>query len=79
MPLEVVFSPYRATVAPLADYIEALHRQQPDITLTVIVPEIVPAHRWESILHGRIAQRLRRILIRHEGIVVTSVPFHLKG
>jgi amino acid transporter len=79
LPLEVVFSPYRATVAPLADYIEALHRQQPDITLTVIVPEIVPAHRWESILHGRIAQRLRRILIRHEGIVVTSVPFHLKG
>ena len=79
LPLEVVISPYRATVAPLANYIEALHLQQPDITLTVIVPEIVPAHRWESILHGRIAQRLRRILIRHEGIVVTSVPFHLKA
>jgi hypothetical protein len=79
LPLEVVISPYRATVAPLANYIEALHRQQPDITLTVIVPEIVPAHLWESILHGRIAQRLRRILIRHEGIVVTSIPFHLDG
>jgi amino acid transporter len=79
LPLEVVVSPYRATVAPLANYIEALHRQRPEITLTVIVPEIVPAHRWESILHGRIAQRLRRILIRHEGIVVTSVPFHLKA
>lgn len=64
---------------PLADYIEALHRQQPDITLTVIVPQIVPAHRWESILPGRIAQRLPCILIRHEGIVVTSVPFHVKG
>ncbi len=79
LPLEVVVSPYRATVAPLANYVEALHRQRPDITLTVIVPEIVPAHRWESILHGRIAQRLRRILIRHEGIVVTSIPFHLGG
>ena len=78
LPLEVIVSPYRATVAPLANYIEALHRQQPDITLTAIVPEIIPAHRWESILHGRIAQRLRRILIRHEGIVVTSIPFHLK-
>ena len=55
LPLEVVVSPYRATVAPLANYIEALHRQRPDITLTVIVPEIIPAHRWESILHGRIA------------------------
>jgi len=79
LPLEVVVSPYRATVAPLANYIAALHRQQPDITLTVIVPEIVTAHRWELVLHGRIAQRLRRILIHHEGIVVTSVPFHLEG
>jgi amino acid transporter len=79
LPLEVVVSPYRATLVPLANYIEALHRQQPDITLTVIVPEIVPAHRWERILHGVIAQRLRRILIHYEGIVVTSVPFHLAG
>ena len=79
LPLEVVVSPYRATVAPLANYIEALHHQRPDITLTVIVPEIIPAHRWESILHGHTAQTLRRILVRHEGIVVTSVPFHLEG
>ena len=77
LPLEVVISPYRATVAPLANYIEALHLQQPGVTLTVIVPEVVPTRRWQSILHGRIAQRLRRILLRHEGIVVTSVPFHL--
>ena len=68
----------RATVVPLANYVEALHRQQPDITLTVIVPEVIPAHRWESILHGRVAQRLRRILVRQEGIVVTSIPFHLQ-
>jgi hypothetical protein len=79
LPLEVVVSPYRATVAPLASYLEALHLQQPDITLTVIVPEIVPAHRWEAILHGRIARTLHRTLIRHEGIVVTSIPFHLEG
>jgi hypothetical protein len=79
LPLEVVVSPYRATVAPLANYIEALHRQRPDITLTVIVPEVIPAHRWEAILHGRMAQRLRRILIRQDGIVVTSIPFHLEG
>jgi amino acid transporter len=78
LPLEVVVSPYRATVAPLANYIEALHRQRPDVTLTVIVPELITARRWESILHGRIAERLRRILIRHEAIVVTSIPFHLK-
>ncbi|HEY1778390.1 MAG TPA: APC family permease [Solirubrobacteraceae bacterium] len=77
LPLEVVVSPYRATLAPLANYIEALHRQGPDLTLTVVVPELIPARRWQRILHNRIAQGLRRMLIQYEGIVITSVPFHL--
>jgi len=77
LPLEVVVSPYRATVAPLANYIEALHRQRPDLTLTVVVPELVPARRWQVLLHNRIAQRLRKMLIQYQGIIVTSVPFHL--
>jgi hypothetical protein len=77
LPLEVVVSPYRATVAPLAHYIAGLHRQRPDVTLTLVVPEIVVAKRWQRILHNRIAPRLRASLIAYEGIVITTVPFHL--
>jgi Amino acid permease len=77
LPLEVVVSPYRATVAPLANYIAALHRQRPDVTLTLVVPEIVVAKRWQRILHNRIAARLRTALIAYEGIIITTVPFHL--
>ncbi len=77
LPLEVVVSPYRATVAPLANYIAALHRQRPDVTLTLVVPEIVVAKPWQRILHNRIATRLRASLIAYEGIVITTVPFHL--
>lgn len=77
LPLEVVVSPYRATVAPLANYIAALHRQRPDVTLTLVVPEIVVAKRWQRILHNRVAARLRAALIAYEGIVITTVPFHL--
>ena len=77
VPLEVLVSPYRATVAPLANYIAALHRQRPDVTLTLIVPEIVVAKRWQRILHNRIAARLRASLIAYEGIIITTVPFHL--
>lgn len=77
LPLEIVVSPYRATVAPLANYIAALHRQRPDVTLTLVVPEIVVARRWQRILHSRIAARLRASLIAYEGIVITTVPFHL--
>jgi amino acid transporter len=77
LPLEVVVSPYRSTVAPLANYIAALHRQRPDVTLTVVVPEIVVAKPWQRILHNRVAARLRASLIAYEGIVITTVPFHL--
>jgi hypothetical protein len=75
--LEVVVSPYRSTVAPLANYIAALHRQRPDVTLTLVVPEIVVAKRWQRILHNRTATRLRASLTAYEGIVITTVPFHL--
>jgi amino acid transporter len=77
LPLEVVVSPYRATVAPLANYVAALHRQRPDVTLTLVVPEIVVAKPWQRLLHNRIATRLRASLIAYEGIVITTVPFHL--
>ncbi len=79
LPLEVVVSPFRATVAPLANYIAALHRQRPDVTLTLVVPEIVVAKPWQRLLHNRVAARLRAALIAYEGIVITTVPFHLPG
>jgi hypothetical protein len=65
--LAVVVRRYRATVTSLAHYIGALYRQRPQVTLTVILPEIVTARRWASVLHGRIVQRLRRTLTRHVG------------
>jgi hypothetical protein len=77
LPLEVLVSPYRATVAPLANYIEALHRQRPDVTLTLVVPELVVAKAWQRLLHNRISQRLRAALTAYEGIVIATVPFHL--
>lgn len=77
LPLEVIVSPYRSTVAPLANYIEALHYQQPEVTLTVVVPEIVFAKRWQRALHRHIGPHLRRALRPHAGIAITSVPFHL--
>jgi amino acid transporter len=77
LPLEVVVSPYRAIVAPMVNYIEALHRQSPELTLTVILPEIVVRRRWQRILHNGTAPRLRRALRPLPKIVVTTVPFHL--
>jgi hypothetical protein len=58
-------------------YIEALRRQRPDVTLTVILPELVVRRWWHRALHSQIAPRLRRALRPLHKIVITSVPFHL--
>jgi hypothetical protein len=79
LPLEIVHSPYRAIVAPMIAYIEALRRQRPDLTLTVILPELVVRHWWQRALHSQIAPRLRRALRPLPKIVITTVPFHLPG
>ncbi|MFJ9554241.1 APC family permease [Nocardiopsis sp. NPDC101807] len=77
LPLEVVVCPYRTIIAPLVNYIEALHAQRPDLTITVILPEVVPLRWWHRVLHDRIAVRLRRALRERPKIVVTTVPFHV--
>jgi amino acid transporter len=79
LPLEVVVSPYRAIVTPMISYLESLHRMRTDLTLTVILPEIVVRHRWQRVLHNQTAPRLRRALRPLPKIVVTTVPFHLPG
>ncbi|MFD0555594.1 amino acid/polyamine/organocation transporter (APC superfamily) [Stackebrandtia endophytica] len=76
VPLEVVVSPYRAIVAPMVRYLEALHRQNPNLTLTVVLPEIVARRRYR-LLHSRTANRLRRALRPHPKIVITTIPFHV--
>jgi amino acid transporter len=77
LPLEVVDSPYRAVVAPLACYIDALRTQRPGLTLTVAMPELIVKHRWHRPLHNGTARRLRRALRRQPGVVITTVPLHL--
>ncbi|MGW5666900.1 APC family permease [Micromonospora sp. NPDC003776] len=75
--LETVVSPYRAVIGPLAHYLEALHAARPDLTLTVIVPEVVLRGRRHRLLHSRAEQRLRSALRALPGVVVTSVPVHV--
>ncbi|MFJ7996340.1 amino acid permease [Streptomyces sp. NPDC096310] len=77
LPLRIIVSPYRAIVTPLISYVESLHHQRPDLTITVIIPEIVVRHWWHRVLHSRLAGRLRRALRPLPKIVVTTVPFHV--
>jgi amino acid transporter len=76
--LTIIESPFRSLVGPLLAYIDAMHAQHPAKTLTVVLPEMVPAHWWEQVLHNQTALRLKAALLFRPGVVVADVPYHLK-
>jgi amino acid transporter len=77
--LVILESPYRALTGPLLAYINALERQQPEVTsvVTVLLPEYIPAHWWEHVLHTQTALRLKGALLFRPRTAVLSVPYHL--
>jgi hypothetical protein len=75
--LLVLPSPYRSLIRPLVDYVASLENAGPGDLVTVVVPEIVPKHWWEHLLHNKTALYIRTAFLFRPRIVVTSVPFHL--
>ena len=75
--LILVESPYRSLAGPLLAYIDALKETHPTDTITVVLPEFVPSHWWEHLLHNRTALRLKAALLFHPGVVVSNVPYHM--
>jgi amino acid transporter len=75
VPLEIIQSPYRATLAPLARYLQDLHAQRPDLTLNLVLPELVPASVLQRPLHNGLARRLTRLMRSKPWVTVTPVPF----
>ncbi len=78
LPLVIIESPYRSLSGPLLAYIDAVRERYPNDTLVVVLPDLITSHWWEALLHNHTAQRLKLALLFHPGIVVTSVPYHLR-
>jgi len=77
MNLLVIESPYRSLNGPLIRYIDAVRGRGGDGDTTVVVlPEYVPRHWWEHLLHNQTALRLKAALLFHPGVIVASVPYH---
>ncbi len=75
--LVILESPYRALVAPLLSYIDAIESDDPERPVTVVLAEFVPRHVWERLLHNQAALRLRFRLLSRRNVVVVGVPYHL--
>ena len=78
VPLVVLESPYRSLITPLFNYIQEVDARYNDHVLTVVLPEFVPAHWWEHLLHNQTGMLIKAALMFNKGVVVTSVPYHLE-
>ena len=76
--LVVLPSPYRELTRPLLKYIKRLERQEHQDVVTVVLPEFIPAKWWQHILHNQSSLLLKGALLFKQGVIVTSVPYHLK-
>jgi hypothetical protein len=77
VPLLIIESPYRSFTEPLLNYIENLVDDDPETLVTVVLPEFVPRHWWQSLLHNQDALRLKAALLFRKDTVVIDVPEHL--
>lgn len=77
MNLVIIESPYRSLIGPLLHYIDARDRQIPDDTITIILPEVLPARFWEYLLHNQSALRLKAALLFRSNTVVADMPYIL--
>jgi amino acid transporter len=84
VPLAIAPSPYRSTVGPLLDFLDETDRQHNDGQQAVVVlPEFVPAHWWQELLHNQTALLIKAALLfrrRQSGFqrVIIDVPYHLR-
>ncbi len=78
MDLEIIQSPYRLTIQPLLDYVEALKkRKNPQDYITVVIPEFETRKWWHRLLHNQTGWLLHAMLVIKENVSVTTIPYHL--
>ena len=77
-------SPFRAVIGPLLEFLDKTDQDHNDgQQATVVLPEFVPAHWWEAILHNQTAWLLKASLLYHRrklGFqrVIIDVPYYLR-
>jgi amino acid transporter len=77
-PLEIEDSPYRDMGRSLTNYIKRYDADGVKRVVTVVLPEFVVDKRHHQLLHGQTALVVKRHLLFQQGVVVASVPYHVK-
>jgi amino acid transporter len=77
IPLVILPAPYRDLTQPLLDYIRKVREEEGYDLVTVILPEFVVSHFWESLLHNHSALWLQLRLSQVPGVAVLNMRYKL--
>lgn len=71
---------YRNIIRPTVQYVTKIARgaQKKGYIVTVLVPQFIPNHSWQNMLHNQMSLKLKYFLRWHENVVVASYSYHLK-
>jgi amino acid transporter len=75
IPLDVLIDPHRSLVRGVLRYVQEIERE--DLTITVLIAELVPRKRRHEVLHNQRGEVLEAVLKRNTSVVIATLPFHL--
>jgi len=75
VPIEVLLDPQRSLIRTVVRYVKSVESE--DVTITVLIPEVMPRKRWHEILHNQRGRILAAVLKARCRVIVASLPFHL--
>ena len=75
--LALVISPFRTVVQPVLRYLQGFGEKNRGALCTVVLPELVPRHWWNQILHNHRAFYIKSALLGRADFAVADVTFDL--
>ena len=75
VPIEVLLDPQRSLIRTVVRYVKSIEHE--DVTITVLIPLIIPRKRRHEILHNQRGRLLEAALKARTDVVIATLPFHL--
>jgi hypothetical protein len=75
VPIEILLDPQRSLIRSVVRYVKSVESE--DVTITVLIPEILPRKRYHEILHNQRGRLLGAVLKTQCRVIVATLTFHL--
>jgi hypothetical protein len=75
--LQILESPYASLITPFADFVDAVEDNDPDQTITIVMPMAIPRYRFDTLLLNQRSINMREALDQRKNRIFTSVRYYL--